>query len=172
MAHAAERPPIRNRYVTKVNDSVPLFDKPMLDERANAGLWRQSMFTSSMSAKFAAAILAAGVVATGGAAAAAHVGADASAEHRTDVERTAPAHPADVDTDKDTDKDQDQDVDEDTDQDKGHMDRDKGQGDTISALAKSIPGGPGKGAKISAAAKLHGDATSDAATAKHSAATR
>ena len=35
-----------------------------------------------------------------------------------------------------------------------------GQGAKISALAKSIPGGPGKGAQISAAAKGHGQAVS------------
>lgn len=35
-----------------------------------------------------------------------------------------------------------------------------GQGATISALAKSIPGGPGKGAQISAAARGHGQAVS------------
>ena len=38
-----------------------------------------------------------------------------------------------------------------------------GQGSKISALAKSIPGGPGKGAQISAAAKGHGQAVSAAA---------
>jgi hypothetical protein len=36
----------------------------------------------------------------------------------------------------------------------------KGQGDRISALARSTPGGPGKGAIISAAAKGHGKAVS------------
>lgn len=38
-----------------------------------------------------------------------------------------------------------------------------GQGATISALAKSIPGGPGKGAQISAAARGHGQTVSAAA---------
>lgn len=117
------------------------------------------MFGSIMSAKVAAAVLA-GVVATSGAAAAAHFETDARADHRSDVERMTPARPADVDNDKDVDIDKDKDV------DNGHIDMDKGIGDIISALAKSIPGGPGKGAKISAVAKTHGDSTSDAAKAK------
>ena len=118
------------------------------------------MFGSIMSAKVAAAVLA-GVVATGGAATAAHLETNAGANHRSDIEAT-PDRPDDVDLDVDTD----------TDKDNGHKDMDKGNGDLISALAKSIPGGPGKGARISAAAKAHGDATSDTATAKHAAATR
>lgn len=47
-----------------------------------------------------------------------------------------------------------------------HTGADNGQGATISALAKSIPGGPGKGAQISAAAKGHGQTVSAAAKAK------
>jgi uncharacterized protein YcfJ len=121
------------------------------------------MFGSIMTAKVAAAVLA-GVVATTGAAAAAHVETDASADHRSDVERLTPVRPADVDNDKDVDKDKV--VEKDKVVDKGHVDMDKGLGDVISALAKSIPGGPGKGAQISAAAKTHGDTTSDAAKAK------
>jgi len=42
----------------------------------------------------------------------------------------------------------------------------RGHGFTISELAQATPGGPEKGAIISAAAKLHGTAVSEAAKAK------
>lgn len=99
------------------------------------------MLGQIISGKLAAAILA-GAVATTGAAATSQAPADNGAAHRNTVDQT------------------------------GHNDTTnetgsgKGQGATISALAKSIPGGPGKGAQIGAAAKGHGQAVSADAKSK------
>lgn len=101
------------------------------------------MLGQIISAKVAAVVLA-GAVVTGGAAAAAHVDNAVSSDHRAGTAaeigaangRTSPQGQPEA------------------------GDNGKGQGGTISALAKSIPGGPGKGAQISAAAKGHGQTVS------------
>ena len=95
------------------------------------------MLGQIISAKVAAAIIASAAVATGGAAAAGGAGSET---HNVGTQSTVASSRENGPSDKDG---------------KG-----KGQGDKISALARSTLGGPGKGAIISAAAKGHGKAVS------------
>ena len=102
------------------------------------------MLGQIISAKAAAAVLA-GAVATSGAAALGSTIADGQQSHSS-------AAPTQTSATLSADRQNGPAAD---DTGKG-----KGQGAKISALAKSTPGGPGKGAIISAAAKGHGQAVS------------
>jgi hypothetical protein len=94
-----------------------------------------------ISAKLVAAIVAGAAVASSGAAA---VASTVSDSHSVALQATGETSRQNGPSDKDG---------------KG-----RGQGDKISALARSTPGGKGKGAIISAAAKGHGKTVSAAAS--------
>ena len=95
------------------------------------------MLGQIISAKVAAVVIAGAALATRGAAA---VASTVSDNHNSAGRATVAASTQNGPSDKDGNG--------------------KGQGDKISALARSTPGGPGKGAVISAAAKGHGKAVS------------